>query len=315
MTGTLQFGASTDTITTNAANITLSGTGQMLNFGNTNLLAGFNNNLAGGVFTLASGASLTTSGGSFTNAGAFTISTGTTFTIGGSGFNYTQTGGSTTVAGTLTSSSLGTVNLDGGTLTGAGTIGDNLVDDSTLDPGTSAAKTGKLTVSDTYTQDAGGTLNIDINGATAGTKYDQLKVTGDATLGGTLDITLGTGFTPTIGQKFTILTASAVADEFATVDGLAINSSEHFTITYNAGSVVLTVVSGALPAASPSLITNAVQSGAVSRRDSRPRFGGRALRAGVGDSAYSADSGDGNGCGCAIGSAHAGIPSGACAGG
>ena len=115
VTGTLQFGASTDTITTNAANITLSGTGQMLNFGNTNLLAGFNNNLSGGVFKLASGASLTTNGGSFTNAGAFTISTGTTFTIGGSSFNYTQTGGSTTVAGTLTSSSLGTVNLDGGT--------------------------------------------------------------------------------------------------------------------------------------------------------------------------------------------------------
>ena len=173
----------------------------MLNFGSTNLLAGFNNNLSGGVFKLASGASLLTTGGSFTNAGTFTISTGTTFTIGGSGFNYTQTAGSTTVAGTLTSTSLGTVNLDAGTLTGAGTIGDNLMDDSTLDPGTSAAKTGKLTVSDTYTQDAGGALNIQINGATPVTKYDQLKVTGTAHAGRHAEYRPGQRFTPTVGAE------------------------------------------------------------------------------------------------------------------
>ena len=254
VTGTMQFGASGATIATNAASITLSGTGQMINFGNTNLLAGLNDNASGGVFKLTSGASLTTLGGNFLNAGTFTISTGTTFTIGGSSFNYTQTAGSTTVGGTLTSSSLGIVAVDGGTLTGAGTVGDNLVDDSTLDPGTSAAKTGRLTVADTYTQDSGGTLNIEINGATAVTKYDQLKITQGATLGGTLNIDLGSSFTPTVGQTFTILTASSVSDTFATVNGLAINSSEHFTITYDANKVVLTVVSGALTA-TPSVTT------------------------------------------------------------
>jgi hypothetical protein len=152
------------------------------------------------------------------------------------------------VAGTLTSTSLGNVDLNGGTLAGTGTVGDNLVDDSTLKPGTSAAATGKLTVTDAYTQDAGGALDIQINGATAGTKYDQLKVTQGATLGGTLNIALGSAFTPTVGQTFTILTASSVTDQFTTVNGLAINGSEHFTITYNTGSVVLTVVSGALAA-------------------------------------------------------------------
>ncbi len=84
-------------------------------------------------------------------------------------------------------------------------------------------------------------------GATLGTKYDQLKVTQGATLSGTLNIALGS-FTPTVGQKFTILTAPAVSGTFTTVNGLAINGTEHFTIIYNAGSVVLTVVSGALPA-------------------------------------------------------------------
>jgi hypothetical protein len=154
------------------------------------------------------------------------------------------------VNGTLTSSTLGTLDVTGGSLFGSGTVGDNVVDGSILSPGSSVAATGKLTVADTYTQQSAGALDIAIDGATAGTKYDQLTVTKAATLGGTLNISLGTGFTPTIGQTFTILTASSVSDTFATVNGLAINGSEHFTITYNAGSVVLKVVAGALPASS-----------------------------------------------------------------
>ena len=246
ITGTLQFGASGATIATNAANITLNGTGEMVDFSGHNILAGFNNNASTGVFKLASAASLTTTGGSFTNAGLFTVSTGTTFTVGGSSFNFTQTGGTSTIDGTLSSSTVGTISLNGGTLDGAGTLGDNVLDDSTLSVGDSAAKTGQLKVADTYMQGSTGTLDIVINGATLGAKYDQLKVTQGATLSGTLNIDLGS-FTPTVGQKFTILTASSVTGTFTTVNGLAINGTEHFTITYDVGSVVLTVVSGALP--------------------------------------------------------------------
>ena len=251
LSGTLQFGASGTSITTNAANITLNGAGKMIDFGNNNILAGFNNNLSTGVFKLNSGASLTTTGGSFTNAGTFTVSTGTTFTVGGSSFNFTQSGGSTVVNGALTSTTLGTLAVNGGSLDGTGTLGYNVVDSSTLTPGDSATVTGKLTVADTYTQSSSGALDIQLNGATVGTNYDQLKVTQGATLGGTLNINLGSGFTPTVGEHFVILTASSVSDTFATVNGLAINGSEHFTITYQAGDVVLTVVSGALTAFSP----------------------------------------------------------------
>jgi hypothetical protein len=259
LSGTMQFGASGTTIATNAANITLNGAGQMLDFGNHNILAGFNNNASTGVFRLASAASLTTTGGSFTNAGSFTVSAGTTFTVGGSSFNFTQTGGTAAVNGTLTSTSLGTLALNGGSLDGVGTLGYNVVDASVLTPGNSATATGKLTVADTYTQSSAGSLDIQINGATAGTKYDQLNVTQAATLGGTLSIKLAAGFTPTVGETFTILTASTVSDQFATVNGLAINSSEHFNITYNAGSVVLTVASGALPASIPAFSNTLAQ--------------------------------------------------------
>uniref|UniRef100_UPI0015D91763 beta strand repeat-containing protein n=1 Tax=Nevskia soli TaxID=418856 RepID=UPI0015D91763 len=253
VSGTLEFGASGTTIANNAANITLNGTGVISDFGGNNILAGFNNNTSTGVFKLASAAVLTTSAGNFTNAGLFTVSAGTTFTIGGSSFNFTQTGGSATIDGTLTSTTLGTLALNGGSLDGVGTLGYNVVDSSILTPGDSATVTGKLTVADTYAQSSSGTLDIEINGATAGTNYDVLRVAKAATLGGILDITLGSGFTPTIGETFTILTAGSLSDTFADVNGLAINSSEHFTITYNGHSVVLTVVSGALPALSPTL--------------------------------------------------------------
>jgi hypothetical protein len=166
------------------------------------------------------------------------------------------------VSGTLTSSTPGTLDVNGGSLFGGGTLGYNVVDaGGVLSPGTSVATTGKLTVANTYTEDSTGVLDIQINGATAGTKYDQLKVTGTATLGGTLNLTLGS-FTPAMNATFTILTASSLGGtQFGTVNGLAINGTEHFAITYNPGSVVLKVVPGALTTSNtaPTLTTQVIQ--------------------------------------------------------
>src|ERR1017187_570327 len=77
-----------------------------------------------------------------------------------------------TVDGNLTNSGTLSTKLFGG-----GTLGYNVVDAGILSPGNSVATTGKLTVADTYTQSAAGALDIAINGAAAGTNYDQLKVT------------------------------------------------------------------------------------------------------------------------------------------
>jgi hypothetical protein len=77
-----------------------------------------------------------------------------------------------------------------------------------------------------------------------GTQYSRLAVANGASLAGTLKIKLINGFVPAIGNTFTVLTGSAVTGKFATVNGLSINSTEHFTIAYNATNVTLTVVSG-----------------------------------------------------------------------
>ncbi len=252
VSGTLQFNGAN--IVTNAANLTLaSTTAKIVNQSAVNALAGFTTNAAAGSFTLSGNSSLTTNGGSFTNAGLFTVSKGSTFTVGGSGFNFTQTAGTTTVDGTLSGAGSGALNLNGGTLLGAGSLGYSVVDAATLTPGDSATKTGALAVSGTYAQVTAGSLGVTIGGTTPGTQYDQLNVSSTANLNGTLNISLASGFTPTIGSTFDILNASSVSGTFSTVNGLSINSSEHFTITYQGNDVILTVVSGA---ATPAIISS-----------------------------------------------------------
>ena len=57
-------------------------------------------------------------------------------------------------------------------------------------------------------------------------------------------VSLINNFVPVIGNAFTILTTSARTGQFATVNGLSINSGEHFAISHNPTNVVLTVDSG-----------------------------------------------------------------------
>jgi fibronectin-binding autotransporter adhesin len=251
--GTLQFNGAD--IVTNSANITLSSTtAKIVNQSAANALLGFNTNTAAGSFTLSGNASLSTTGGSFTNAGTVTVSSGSTFTIGGSSYNYTQTAGTTTVNGTLAGASTGNLYLNGGNLYGTGSLDYGVVDTATITPGTSATSTGELQVNGTYAQNSGGALDVTIGGTTAGTKFDQLNVSGTATLNGTLNITLASGYTPAVGNTFDILNASSVSGNFSTINGLAINSNEHFTVTTVSGDEIeLTVVSGAAVANSVSL--------------------------------------------------------------
>jgi hypothetical protein len=173
--------------------------------------------------------------------------------VGGGSSNYTQTTGTTTVNGTLTGSGAPVLDLNGGNLYGTGTVDDGVVDAATITPG-SATTTGKLQLNGTYAQNSGGALDVTIGGLTAGTQFDQLNVSSTASLNGTLNIKLATGYTPAIGNTFDILNASAISGDFTTITGLSINGSEHFTVTTVSGDeIVLTVVSGAATATSVNL--------------------------------------------------------------
>ncbi len=124
-----------------------------------------------------------------------------TLSFGGA---YIQTGGATILAGGAVAVA-GTLDIRGGRLAGAGTITGNVANAGQVDPG-SAGSAGLLTITGTYTQTATGTLDVEIGGLVAGTQYDQLRVTGAATLGGALNVTQVNGFTRTAGDTFTAMT-------------------------------------------------------------------------------------------------------------
>ncbi|CAN7528088.1 cadherin-like domain-containing protein [Bradyrhizobium sp. LjRoot220] len=180
--------------------------------------------------------------------------------------NNTYSGATTVAHGTLyvggsIARSAVTVQ-NGGTLSGIGTTGAVTVQSGgVFDPGAGDIHTGSLSFS------SGASLAIQLGGNQAGV-FDQVVVNGAVALGGaTLDLSLFSGFTPTVGNSFRIIdndgTADAVSGTFA---GRAEGSSffagaVRYAITYHGGDgndVVLTtltpniapVVTGAVTLAS-----------------------------------------------------------------
>jgi autotransporter-associated beta strand protein len=136
---------------------------------------------------------------------------------------------------------------------GTGAVGEVTLDGGTIAPGmVDSDKVGTLKVTVDAAASAAipvtlkkGTLKIDLAGASP--SNDKLAVTGTATItaGGTLSIDVNvSGFTPTVGQQWTILTASSVTDGNGgtLVDQITDNSDRvKFTATIVGGnSVVLT---------------------------------------------------------------------------
>ena len=143
-------------ITTNAANILLDGAASQIysgTSGTTNALAGFVTNAATGSFTVQNGADFT-SAAAFSNAGTLTINGGGTFIPGGTGA-YTQTGGTTILDGGTLGTSGNQINIQGGTLSGPGTVNADLTNAGEVDLGSNP---GILTVTGNYMQTAAGAL-------------------------------------------------------------------------------------------------------------------------------------------------------------
>jgi len=112
------------------------------------------------------------------------------------------------------------IQLLGGSLVGTGLVSvanlQNVINSAEISPG---LPLGRLDISGNYQQTASGVLNIDLGGYSAGTNFDLITVTaggagGLASLGGTLNLSLTNGFSPTNGATFTFLTALSRAGVF-----------------------------------------------------------------------------------------------------
>jgi hypothetical protein len=116
----------------------------------------------------------------------------------------------------------GTFQLQNSTLTGSGYVLANLINNGHINPGLSA---GSISIIGNYTQLPSGTLNIEIGGTTPASGYDQLNISGSATLDGTLNVSLINGFVPAINNQFAIMNYASKSGTFSTINGWDYNSS------------------------------------------------------------------------------------------
>lgn len=142
------------------------------------------------------------------------------------------------------------VNIDGGTLAGAGDVfvGTGPVTGAVRNisgrvaPSRSAPSlfpVGRLHVIGDFANLTEATLAIDLAGVTAGVEYDQLTADRHAFLAGTLEVSLAGNFTPTVGNTFTILTAADGL--FGQFENLVLPSGFQWGVSYSATSVILEV--------------------------------------------------------------------------
>jgi hypothetical protein len=191
----------------------------------------FNNN---GTFTKSTSSGTTTMGLVFYNSGTVDVQTGILkFSVA----DYSQTAGVTDLNGGDIDTSFHTMDIQGGDLTGEGTVFGQVHNRGSVIPGHTP---GLLAVDDDYTQHLAGTLDIEIGGTTAGSGYDQLTVSGDATLAGTLNVTLD-GFAPALGDTFKIVTCASCSGTFDTLNLPSLPDELIWRIVYADDSVVLRV--------------------------------------------------------------------------
>ncbi len=203
-----------------------------ITLGNATLSVGANNgtstfsgiiNGAGGVSKVGTGTFTLTANNGYTGT--------TTVAAGRLNINGQQAGSAVTLSGTGVLGGTGRV----GVITGGGTGG--------IAPGTSP---GILNVTGNVVFANTNSFNVEINGTTVGSQYDQLNVTGAVNLNSaTLNVALG--MSTTVGQTFTIIQASSAL--VGTFNGLPNNStftvgSTIFRINYGSNSAVLTVTTG-----------------------------------------------------------------------
>lgn len=150
--------------------------------------------------------------------------------------SFTHTAGTTTLGpGNIQVN--GTMQLSGGVLNGAGTITGNVQNDAEVAPGVSGI--GTIAITGNYTQSSTGVITAEIGGTS---QFDQVSVSGTATLDGTFQATLINGYQPPNGQQFPMLTFASRTGAFATETLPAYGAHGSFTSSYTPTSYVLTAV-------------------------------------------------------------------------
>ena len=151
---------------------------------------------------------------------------------------FTQTAGTLALDGDLVVDG-GTVRVEGGAITGTGTLDGDLYNAGTVAPGDSP---GILTVTGDYVQAPAGTLSVEIASLDPG-DIDLLRVGGAAQIAGILKVQ-ASGYVPVLDDLVTLIEAGAVSGSFSTIDGAAVGTGLGFVPDPTATAYRLRVVAG-----------------------------------------------------------------------
>jgi fibronectin-binding autotransporter adhesin len=162
-----------------------------------------------GLFRRTSGSEPLTVRTPFVNSGTVEAQSGTLSFIGSP--SYVQNEGTTHLAGGSIASTQ-PLQILGGVLSGNGLIGGSVFNRGTLSPGNSP---GQIIISDSYTQDTNGVLEIDIGGTNPGQDFDRLVVSNKVSLDGTLNVQFVNGYYPSANSSFEFLSSRSVTGRFA----------------------------------------------------------------------------------------------------
>jgi T5SS/PEP-CTERM-associated repeat protein len=211
-----------------------------LNLTNANLTVG-SGGIFGATLVIDPGQSINVTNQATVDAGANLVVAGG-FSSGGLTNNGDVVAIDTTIGGPVVNNSnltvVGTVDFNGfvsgpGNFFGPGTANFN----GGIAPGASPADVsfeGNIALA------PANTLFIDLGGRTAGSQYDQLLVAGQASLGGTLDVTLINNFMPALNDQFDIITFASHTGGFAAYSGLDVGGHLALKPSLTATSFLLT---------------------------------------------------------------------------
>jgi hypothetical protein len=164
-------------------------------------------------------------------------------------------------------SPVSSVNLQGGSLSGTGTISGNVVNGGgSVVPGDDGTG-GTLSIVGGYSQESGGTLDIEVGGSSASGTFGQLAVSSQASLGGTFTVTTANGYVPLFSDSYAALTFSSESGNFATYNLPTLGGEPLLSASFvPSGSPTSLVLTGSLsptttaltPSANPSIYGQAV---------------------------------------------------------
>ena len=227
---TLEF--TNKSVNVNAASLVLSGPAAKVLRNGTDTALSLTTNL--GRIDL-DGAALTM--GSLTNRGTVALGTGSTLTAAG----YIQPRGTTHVSPGASLAVAAGVDLNGGAITGAGTIQGDLRNTGTSPPG-GLRPDRTLVVTGAYTQGAAGVFDVTVDGAGTGAAQRRLRSQAACSFAGTMRVAVTADFSGEVGDKFLLATCTSRTGTFSTIE---IETGDELLVLepyYTATGVGVTVV-------------------------------------------------------------------------